>query len=225
MLKKALIALAIFSFLLIGSCFLHTRHDSVGINRIGGTYLIHFVSQGNMFAPLTPEGAFPRWADYATFQTYGAGSRNANDEITFTIGSDLASQYYKYREGTLTIRESTKEVILDAKLSKEYRWATNHSGKYRFTLTEPTVYPITDFSTQKEMLGKYIKAVGRFDNWHFYSGPYTFEDMHVSYAAPGGGGDRGPGQLYEVVGYVQKSHEIGKFEIGVFTAVPTLKKM
>ena len=176
--------------------------------KIDGDYLIQFISRGKWVAPTTPEGPFPDWVDVSTFQTNGDGYYLGEGKYRYIIGENIESQYNKYEEGFVEISDNGNGITLDATLSHKYSDAVNHSGTYKeLNLKTPKVYGIEEFKSQEDMVGKYIKANGIFQEFRFLTDKYVFEDRHVSFVA-GPGRDRWNKKLkYSVIGYIDHYYE------------------
>ncbi|MFX0200301.1 MAG: hypothetical protein ACFFCW_29630 [Candidatus Hodarchaeota archaeon] len=212
-------ALIVFILILTG-CF-NTREDNIYITKIDDEYLIKFVSTGKYIATITPEGPFPAWSDNSTFQTNGKGNNVNETDYEYIIGTNLESQYDKYKNGYIILSEISLEISLKADLSDKYRDTVNHSGKYsKVVIKSPPVFEISEFKSQEEMVGKYIRATGYFKNYQFFTGNYVFEDRHVSFVAGPGRNRHNSGLNYVVVGYVDHHYDKAKFEIIPFKASP-----
>lgn len=216
--------ISLISIFFFTSCqTLHTRNDSSYITEIEGNYYVRFISSGGYVLPLTPEGPFPTWKYTSSFLTTGNGKIEENGDIVFYLGQNLESLYPKYDSGSLVIKKNTKEVILDATLSGEYKNSTNHSGKYNFSIDKPVINPIEIFSDQKSMVNNYVKAIGYFDGFKFYSGPYIFDDQNFDFLA-WRGWEKARNQNYCVIGLVKKKPSKDTYEIIIQYLVPVGSK-
>jgi hypothetical protein len=116
---------------------------SVQVVKLEESYRVWIETTGTHWAPMSPEGPFPKWSECSVFVLKGAGAPT-NGTSQYVIGKDAIGWGAHYGSGYINFDEKHRILELRALNQASYR---NQSGIYKNCRFEaPAIHSVTNYA-------------------------------------------------------------------------------
>jgi hypothetical protein len=168
--------IALFTVAVGVLCPSRTRTDKLEITAIDDGYMLFFRTDGRvLFPPVSAEGIFPAWGEGAVLHADGPGEQTTLDGCIYKkyrMGKDLRATVFS--GCTVYLSESERRLIVQGSVVPGRRFI-DRSGTYNnIKIVRPKIISLTPDIKTADLDGQYIRARGRFTEWHFETEGRTF---------------------------------------------------